>query len=535
MTDTLATFSDLDHARCVAAGRRALAEFDAGAGPSGLPDSLRVMGRQSAWQLALITRRLSGTLPGGPWSMRDRDGRWSEAATLDRAIEVLLPRILDKGLGHGVGDGRPPMSALYRRLCGLTASRLGRGRKWALTPTGKLKLGFGSAFEHAGFSVGSLRTTEGNWTDYARLWRGFRTGRGALAVPPLPANSSDVRGAMAALADLQARYSDPLVRTAWGVYLPYLAGNASTMLALVADGPELMRRLNAAFAVSYEANSWLSAALLDAAQRGGRPSIVVNHNSHRPAKTPIADAVLETLFRQRTDNSLVSLAGHWSTALPAPAIRGNQTTKVVLYRTEYPKAASRTGTKFRLLHAGNYQNWSDFFPWVSETADEYLRGLRRLADAAARIPGIEVVLRVRLKAEVDADVVRRAVPEAANVTVCTTEIDFLTQLAESDLLVSHFSTTVEQALQMGKPVLLWGSTHRYCQVPPRMHPPTQGSRAAVYAVHAQRDLPAMLAALRDWHGGQPLTDSEVAPFRMEPDRPDVRGFAGAVAREVGLP
>jgi hypothetical protein len=216
-------------------------------------------------------------------------------------------------------------------------------------------------------------------------------------------------------------------------------------------------------------------------------------------------------------------------------MRGDQTTKVMLYRAEYPKAPPRSGARFRLLHAGNYQNWSEFFPWVSETADEYLLGLRRLAEVAAQIPDIELVIRVRLKAEVDADVVRRAVPEAANVTVVTTETDFLTQLAESDLLVSHFSTTVEQALQMGKPVLLWGSTRRYCQVPPRLDPPTRGSRAAVYAVHAVRDLPAMLAALRDCHGGQPLTASEVAPFRMGLDRPDIHGFARAVEQEVGLP
>lgn len=534
MADTLQTFSDLDHARCVAAGRRAIADFDHGVRASGLPECLQVMGRQSAWQLALITRRLQGTLPAGPWSMRDGVGRWREATTLDGAIEVLLPRILDKGLGHGVGDGRPPVAALYRRLCALTASRLGRGRKWALTPTGKLKLGFGSAFERAGFSVGSLRTTEGGWGDYARLWRGFRSGRAGLAIPPLPADSPEVRGAMAALTELQGRYSDPLVRSAWRLYLPYLARNASSMLALVADGPELMQRLDAAFAVGYEANSWLSAALLEAARRGGRPGVVVNHNSHRPAQTPIADAVLETLFRQRTDNPLVSLAGHWSMALPAPPVRNPQT-KVAFYRAEYPGASPRSGTRFRLLHAGNYQNWSDFFPWVSETADEYLRGLRRLADAAAGIPDIELVIRVRLKAEVDADVVRRAVPEAANVTVVTTDTDFLTQLAESDLLVSHFSTTVEQALQMGKPVLLWGSAHRYCQVPPRLGPPTSGSRAAVYAVQDARDLPAMLASLRAHHSGRPLTDSEVAPFRIPADRPDVHGFARTVARELGLP
>ena len=116
-------------------------------------------------------------------------------------------------------------------------------------------------------------------------------------------------------------------------------------------------------------------------------------------------------------------------------------------------------------------------------------------------------------------------PRAGNVTLSRGEDDFLREMAASDLLVSHFSTTVEQALQMGKPVLLWGSTRRYCQFPARWEPPSAGSRSAVYAVRDAADLPAMLAAIRLHHSGKPLSDEEVAPFRNPPDCPDIDGLA----------
>src|SRR5690606_20835997 len=132
---------------------------------------------------------------------------------------------------------------------------------------------------------------------------------------------------------------------------------------------------------------------------------------------------------------------------------------------DYPASDSRpdAGRPFRILHAGNYQNWSDYFPWVSETSEEFLSGIERLARASAAVEGIEIVFRIRPKREVDAETLRRRLKARPNLRICDTEEDFLQQLADSDLLVAHFSTTVEQALQMGKPVLLWGSARRYRQ------------------------------------------------------------------------
>jgi len=141
------------------------------------------------------------------------------------------------------------------------------------------------------------------------------------------------------------------------------------------------------------------------------------------------------------------------------------------------------------------------------------------------LPDAELLVRVRAKPEVDPEIVRALVPDAPNVAIVDTAQNFLEQLAGCDLLVCHFSTTAEQALQMGKPVLLWGSTRRYCQFPALREAPASGRRAAVYAVDTANRLPQMLAAIRDQHHGRPLSEQETARYRNRPEDPDLRGLA----------
>jgi hypothetical protein len=79
---------------------------------------------------------------------------------------------------------------------------------------------------------------------------------------------------------------------------------------------------------------------------------------------------------------------------------------------------------------------------------------------------------------------------------------------------------------MKKPVLLWGSTKRFRQLPARMTMPTQHDRAAVYAVDEVARLRPMLTALRDHHRN-PLDDSEIAEHRFPPT---VGGAADAIRK-----
>ena len=389
----------------------------------------------------------------------------------------------------------------------------------------------GKALRRAGFDLAAIRMTAGGWGDYVSTGKALARRSFDLMVSPLP--SSDHRiGALSSILERAGEtFSSSAMRRAWRIYQPYLQRNARGMMAVLDEGPRLMELLRARMAIAYEANSWLSSALLEISVGGGRKAVVVNHNSHARPGSAIGESVLGTMRSNRTDNELVTLAAQWSPQWKK--WRGSRSepfaTANIPYRIAYPASPERNGGAFRVLHAGNYQNWSDFLPWIAETSDEYVTGIAELASAIGAMPEAELHIRVRSKREVTRSVVEELVPDAQNVTISNSESDFLGEMAASDLLVSHFSTTVEQALQMGKPVLLWGSTRRYCQFPPQWEPPTASSRSPVYAVRDAADLPAMLAAIQLHHMGRPLSDEEVAPFRNTADCPDIDGLARILA------
>ncbi len=533
-TRTTATFGDSDHARCAAAARLAIREFDHAAASHDLPDCLRVTGRQAAWYVANIATRLTRTVRTFPAEVRGADGQWRLAHGRSELIDTLLPRILDHGLAHRFPAVAPKWPALHGLAARMAARRL-RSRGPGLFSTHKLKLGFGEALAEAGIPMAMLRPTSGRAEDWLDLFDVAR-GRGArIPVAPSRPRDPNLARCLSALDRIGHSFSRADQRTGWRLYRPYLQANAAAMLGLAEAGSVILAAADAAGTATYEANGWSSAALLDAGRRAGRPSLVFNHNCHALTGRPVADSVLATLFVQRKRTPSVDFDMHWTPGddrlaeVTRPA--GNQAAPRSLpCRLDYPQAAARRGGRFRILHAGNYQNWSDFFPFVSETADEFVAGIDALTRAAAGIEDLDLVIRVRPKKEVDADVVRR-IAQADNVTVCTTDMDFLEQLAESDLLVSYFSTTVLQALQMGKPVLLWGSTRRFHQVPARTLPPTGLHRAAVYAVDDADALRGMLTALRDHHRDAPLTPEETAPYRLHESVPDLAGLAGHLAAQ----
>lgn len=491
------------HARCVAAARRAVREFDRAVATSGLPSSIVVMARQSAWGHAALVYRLQLSVPPAPWIVRDSGGEWVEARDWEALHQAFLPRIWDSGLAHRIAASRPPFPGLFNWLNRLLALAARRGPgPWIASSSHKLKNGLHEGLANVS-NLAVFRPTEGHWRDYRALFSSIRGAKSlkTFRLPPLTRGDPKVEAALDTLNGIGEAFSDRRVRSAWRAYAPYLARTVPVMLGMVHGSLPVLKTLDTRAAISYEANSWMAASLMEAAGHVGIKRVVFNHNSHPPSNSAIADSVLHTLLRQRTWNELTDVAAVWSPFSMDVLQTQAKTGGLGLFpvRLEYPgnsNFAEKT-RPLRVLHAGNYQNWSDFFPWVAETADEYLHALEDLAAAVEKMDSIELVVRVRPKREVDATTVERRLGHRRNVTVCGTDQDFLEQLAASDLLVAHFSTTVEQALQMGKPVLLWGSTDRYQQFPGREIPPQGRLTDRVYVVHRAEALPAMLAGIRD--------------------------------------
>ena len=516
--DSILNFTDRDHARCVAAVRRALREFDAHASHLGLSPAIETVSRQGVLYGAGIGRRLLQTIRHLPARVRDETGRWCDVGDAGGVLRALFPRIIRLSVISNLPWVQPISPWLYRILFRFAARRA-TGSGPVIVTSGKLKLGFATAFSESGVLLTQVGVTSGDLTDYRALKSAIFDRIPRLRVSPVADNDPELCRVLSQLKQIESAFSDQAVRTAWRLYLPLVRPALRGMLGLERAGKLLFRHRSVIGAASYEANGWASAALFDAAHQAGREAIVLNHNCHSLTGRATADAIIGQLYLQRKHTKSTTTVVHWAPGDLGAARKIAEETgyrpRELRCRIEYPVRAEPVRSRFKVLHAANYQNWSEFFPWIAETSDEFVRGIRQLSAVAAEIQGLDLIIRVRPKAEVDANVIRKCIAQADNVSVCTTDEDFIKQLHESDLLISFFSTTVMQALQMGKPVLLWGSAHRFQQVPARRSPPTHSDRGAVYAVERVEGLRGMLTALRDHHHDRPLTDSEVAQYRFD--------------------
>lgn len=518
------SFSDIDHARCAAAARITLRNFDGALGVIQLPPSVELMARQALWNLACLVFRLDRTFHSGVWLVKNDEGVWIKTKNREDVQRILLPRIWEYGLAHHVEAKRPFLQGVYRLISRFVASFIARkGSAFVAASSRKLRYGFHESLVNAGGCMVVFQMTTGGWADYSHLINSLFRKKNILLFPIAPVSRDSKRLAHISntLNHLDAFISDTRVRFAWDLYKQRFMQIVPSMLGFAEEGQVLMRLLKVRAAVAYEANSWLPASLLEAAGAANIPRVTFNHNSQPPSGKAIADSILGTLFCHRTCNKLVDIAVLWSPASEQWMIEhdnGHTQTQKYQVSLEYPVSTRLTGSSrtFRILHAGNYQNWSDFFPWIAETADEYIAGMESFATAVESFDDVEVVFRVRPKREVDAKTVEARLGKYPNVKICTSDIDFLEQLAEFDLLVSHFSTTVEQALQMGKPVLLWGNSNRYQQFSGQEFPPSDRSRSAVYIVRRSEDLHAMIAGIRNAHHARPLQDNEYKQYRFGP-------------------
>ncbi|RXZ33759.1 hypothetical protein D9O50_11705 [Oxalobacteraceae bacterium CAVE-383] len=463
------------------------------------------MAVQAVWGHANLVERLRRTLPDGPFLVRSVEGHWINAHDWRALQDVLLPRIWNYGLAHKVSSQYPFFPIVLKGLVRIAAWKGRRAaRPWVITPSRKLKNGLTQALNDAGASIAVLQPTAGGLKDYADVIRNLCAGSRIQNFPVAPFGDNDnrVQETLALLHQMGQSISNDRVRAAWELYQVYFARAVPSMLAIAHEGSALIRTLQPSATISYETNSWVSAALMEASGLASVKRMVFNHNSQPPSGSSIANTVLGTLFYQRTCNALIDIASLWSPASlqrlkGISDMRGKPFAKCV--RLNYPvrKHVRQAHEPLRILHAGNYQNWSDFFPWIAETADEYLAGIETLAATVESLENVELTIRVRPKREVDAKTVEDRLKNRHNIRVCGADQNFIEQLAESDLLIAHFSTTIEQALQMGKPVLLWGSTDRYQQFPAQTLPPGEMLVDRVYVAQTAEALPAMLRAIRD--------------------------------------
>ena len=100
---------------------------------------------------------------------------------------------------------------------------------------------------------------------------------------------------------------------------------------------------------------------------------------------------------------------------------------------------------------------------------------------------------------------------------------FWISLSKSDLLISFSSTTIEEALNLRKPVGLFGGTSRYQHTFGSKNPPTESKRSAVYILN-EKNLSFMIDSIINAHKTSPLTDEELKGYVWRKDVPSYDNF-----------
>lgn len=196
-----------------------------------------------------------------------------------------------------------------------------------------------------------------------------------------------------------------------------------------------------------------------------------------------------------------------------------------------------------ILFLGNFSCWHDDHPWVWETADEFAHSMVELAQITSGIDRCRVIVRSKSKTDLDTRAMRYLVRDythceiqaSADITEDNKIPSLKDSIVQADLAVGLFSTTLEEAIHGGCPVLLWGGRQRYQHLRARFTSPSRDDRAAVYGVKRATDLRPMLEAILDAHAGIRLTDEEIRGYCWPQSAPNVSGLAKMLFEGNGRP
>ena len=189
------------------------------------------------------------------------------------------------------------------------------------------------------------------------------------------------------------------------------------------------------------------------------------------------------------------------------------------------------GKKFNILAAGNFMDPSAHIPWILETPDEFLKGLYSLAEAVSKLDNAELVIRVKASKgeEINYDELAANLAHYKNVTL-KSDGSFNDDLAKADLMVANLTTTLDEALQAGVPLLLHSGNMRFQYLKAMTTPPTLISRSVVYASTPKQNLVELLQGIVVAHEKNPLTAAELQGYTWIGNEFDMKELSEYILR-----
>ncbi len=538
---SLPYYTATGHRRTILHQRRTIAELEAAfesapaLGPAAREALVIVLSYLTAASARLRTT-LRGSGPG-PWLIR-HGGAWQHCDDPAAAFDLLFGRLVLARFDVTLKQkfGRPPLAWLAQGLATL-AARAYRGRAPVVLGYGRRqldRLGREVIAVNPKRAVLDVQATRGDWRDHARILRSLAWGLGGRPRATLSALPLPDRATREAAGRVLERLQDPAARDAVRTAAAVATGAAELTAGLARHLAALFAAAQPAALVTDSLGWGPGGAAGQAARERAVPVLFLSHSSHAAQTTPSARAAVNQWIRygrvlSRFATTLLPKTPHAARAAEA-ARRPDLAAPAAPYvwlQSKRPPAEAGNGV-FRMLHACNFSPWSEHVPWAMQTSDEFVQGIAVLGDVVEQTGNAHLVVRPKEKAECNADILQQLLPARRNVEYRRSG-SFAQDLADSDLVVAYSSSTIEEALHLRIPVLLWGGGVDYRHLPAREAPPEGNSRAAVYAAASRAGLERMLPAIIAAHQGRPLRDEELADHLWPSGTPDWKALAGALA------
>jgi hypothetical protein len=406
-----------------------------------------------------------------------------------------------------------------------------------VTGSGKKMYGLPEALAERGVRMCIVEGARGNWSDYLSLLKQFcalfRRGY-PISIRTIRTNSGDATKLLnQIIADMpEGRLRDAMIRAEDVLRVRLdIAQAARSDVRLVVE--QLAPQALCSAELSRTAD-WLVA---EACGELGILRWVVARNAQTPCAEPMAvDAKRRYMLARApqglTDNLVIwspwfaRAAQQYCTPSPGP--------RLVPLQLKHPvssRAPSSTGMR-RILVADTFASWW-MTNWVfMQTSNEFIDGLKRLKAAVAQLPNTELVVRLKEKPECRAHDVKHLIGTDGPIKFETRSEPFPVAAAAADLITAFFSTTLLEAIEIGRPVFLFGGTDRVRFLPARTTPPTgSNERDTVYALpqgESTGELAAFLDDILNAHAGKPLTRKERRAFSWAKTALDIQGLANSI-------
>ena len=528
--DERALLSDMDHLRCVAASKQALEALEIAIEECKFSAAFAIHLRQRVWFAAAVLHRLGRVLREPPYHVCDREGIWKEYLDSRQATSIIFSRIDFENIGSEVIQGNWVLTSLARLVLRLARRKKKTPAPVVLSPGPKLKLDLRQHLNKRNINHYALSSAESLFSALMRLYQFLRGHSRIFPFFSISRRDKHYQKQSAQIEGLWHYFQHLELRHHWHAINPNLQDDLAAQLGFSQMAHAFTKHIKVDAAIAFEANGIFAASLFEAASRQGLACQVFNHNFHPHSDKAAGEYVLNFLFRQRKAGIHTTEAICW---FPDDLERGKKNENSVNnipVRMTYPASPpiKKSARRFRILYAGNYQNWDQFFPLIAETSCEFLASLKEFITRIGPLTDVDLTIRIRPKTEINQALLSEIAAQYPNVTICGADEPFTEQLARHDLLVSFFSTAIGEAAQMGKPVLLWGRTSRYLQIPACSTPPNTGERSVIYYVDRTDQLVPMIIALSKYHK-TPLAEEEYQNYTFPKSVPSLSDWVRTLA------